>query len=695
MTQIIKKSYCHLCLAHCGIKVTLDDKKIIKIVSDFDDPVSKGYICEKAQKLIGYQHSKDRITEPLKKINGEFVSISWDQAIEEIVDKIKTFKQRDSILYMSPSATEYRSVYKLELMRKLGAKFVTNIFSVEKMYPSFVESTLLHSHVEPDRKNSQVHIIIGQNPWVTQHYPRARKVLLDIKNNPNRKLIVIDPCDTDTTKISDYHIKINPGSDAWVMIALIKLLIDNNYIDFNFINKQTINYDKVLKYFSQINLNECLMICGISYEKLFEIAKLIYLADGGVSLTSGNGICHTPNALANNYLFCLLYLLTGNYQKLGGMITVDSCISQGMISNQYFDEPKIPWGSQKQFAGVTPASAVVDNLYIDEDRHFDCVFIDNTNPVGRFPNSDKLISQLNKIDLVVALDSFYTQSTPFADYILPVPTHLESYEICAMDTTIARLSEPIISTKHPAAERIYEIFLEKLDLLDHKEIKELISLYNSDKIKFVEILAKKFQDKIPIVYYVLYRTVGAHCKNPILSLLWWKIFIVNKETNSIEQALTVADTAIDSINNIGWAKIDTSINNNYKVIDLTGTYLLSSLKSLNLETLNPDYKFMLQCGYRQKDSMNGMIPNINAPLLEVNSEDLRLLGIEDGEQIMLKTESAEIQIKCKADKNLQSRLIRIANHAIINKLSNTKNRDYLNPQYKLVFANIRKINGIG
>jgi formylmethanofuran dehydrogenase subunit D len=71
------------------------------------------------------------------------------------------------------------------------------------------------------------------------------------------------------------------------------------------------------------------------------------------------------------------------------------------------------------------------------------------------------------------------------------------------------------------------------------------------------------------------------------------------------------------------------------------------------------------------------------------------LSLDDNDLVVLETESGEIIIKCHCDKNLQVGLIRIANHAIINKLSTTKNKDYLNPQYKLVFANIRKINGIG
>lgn len=680
-------------MAYCGINVTLDDKKIIKVVSNFDDPVSQGYICEKAQKLIGYQHNKDRITTPLKKINGEFSPISWEQAIGEITDKLKVLKQKDRILYMAPAYFEYKSVYKYELMRKLGAKFVTNVFSMEKMYPKIVEEALLHTHVEPDIINSQVHIVIGQNPWVTQHYPRARKILLDIKNNPDRKLIVIDPCDTDTTKISDGHLKINPGTDAWVMIALIKLLIDNNYIDSDFINLRTKNYNKISQYFSQVDLTECLDMCGISYGQLLEIARIIHQANG-VSIISGNGICHTPNALANNYLFCLLYLLTGNYQKSGGMISINRTINHGMISDHYYIEPTVPWGSQKQFSGVTSASFIVDNLYIDEDRHFDCVFIDNNNPIGRFPDSNKLISQLDKIDLVVALDSFKTISTEVADYILPVPTFLESYEMTASTVAnLARLSEPVLSSEQPTAERIYEIFIEKLDLIDHKTIKKLIEKFSRDKEQFFKILLDKYKNKEPIVYYVLYRTVGLRYKNPIVSLIWWKIFIIFNEKNSIIRALEIADTAINQMDDKGWTQVDLPINTNQEKIDLTGTYLLRSLHSLNSTLTDPNYKFVLQCGYRQKDSMNCMVPNTKIPLLDVNSEDLKSMDIEDGDEVILQTESAEIQIKCKSDKNLQSRLIRITNHAIINKLSNTKNKDYLNPQYKFVFANIRKING--
>ena len=108
--ESIKKSFCHLCLAECGIKITVEDNKFAKISPDFDDPISQGYVCEKSQKLIGFQHNTDRITSPLKKIDGTFVPISWEQAIDEISIRLKPFT----------GTSRGRAQHKLDQRKKRG-----------------------------------------------------------------------------------------------------------------------------------------------------------------------------------------------------------------------------------------------------------------------------------------------------------------------------------------------------------------------------------------------------------------------------------------------------------------------------------------------------------------------------------------------------------------------------------------------
>lgn len=690
MTQIIKKSFCHLCLAQCGIKVTIKDGKFIKIIPDFDDPVSQGYICEKSQKLIGFQHSNDRITSPLKKTDKGFVSISWEQALDEIVVRLREI-DRSKIFYMASAVPGHRSEYTYELVRRLGAKYVSNVYSMEKIYPSMVASMFFGSFPHPDIKNSQAHIVIGQNPWITQHYPRARKILNDLSNDPNRYLIVIDPCQTDTSDMADIYLKLAPGTDAWLLSALIKIMIENDYVNYEFINQQTRNYDKIKTYFSNVDLEECLNICRVPVEQLHNLAKIIN-SSTSVSVNSGNGTCHSLNPFAVNYLIILLYTLTGNYQKVGGMNTMSDPIDPGMISNQYFTETHVPFGNKKQFGGVTSSVLIGDKLYIDDDQKFHCVIIDNNNPVGRFPNSDKFKSQLENVDIVIALDSFKTQSTAAADYILPVKTFFESYEVSTVSNEIAQLSEPILdSTSAKTTIEIYELILEKLSLIDNKELDELKTLFNRNQEKFYDYLFERYNNKIPTVYYTINKVIGDRYKNSVIPIMWWKFFLLSKKKYTTIQSIFLSDKLADELNSTGKVIPNFQSKKTNSIIDLTPGYFLSTLKLNKSQLSDTNYKFILQCGYRKKDAVNNVIPNINHPILEISSLDMLQLSLSDNDMVVLETDSAEIVIECQEDKNLQAGLIRIANHAIINRLTNNKNRDYLNPQYKLVFANIRKI----
>jgi anaerobic selenocysteine-containing dehydrogenase len=495
--------------------------------------------------------------------------------------------------------------------------------------------------------------------------------------------------------MADVHLKLMPGTDAWLLSALIKIMIENNYINYEFINQRTNNYDRIKKHFSNVDLVECLDICGISLEQLHNVAKII-TSSVGVSINSGNGVCHSLQPFAVNYLIILLYTLTGNYQKVGGMNILLDPILPGMISDHYFTETHVPFGKQKQFGGVTSSSLIGDNLYINDDQKFHCVIIDNNNPLGRFPNSDKFKSQLVNVDIVIALDSFKTQSTEIADYILPVKTFFERYEVSTTSNEIAQLSEPIVDSNYAkTTAEIYELILEKLSLVDNKELDKFKSLFNKDQVAFYDCLLERYNNKIPDVYYILNKVIGDRYKDTVISTMWWKFFLLSRKKYTTTQSILLSDQLSDELNSIRKVIPNFKSEKTNNIIDLTPGYLLSALKLEKSLLSNPNYKFILQCGYRQKHTMNGVIPNANEPILEISDVDMLQLSLDDNDLVVLETESGEIIIKCHCDKNLQVGLIRIANHAIVNKLSTTKNKDYLNPQYKLVFANIRKINGIG
>lgn len=680
----VKKSFCHLCLAECGINITVEDNKFIKINPDFNDPVSRGYVCEKSQKLINFQQSDDRVTSPLKKLNGVFVPISWEQAINEISIKLKSCL--DSVMYMAPLSPSYflNTDYSYELMSMLGVKFISNVHSTERAYMLFTHQSFFKSAIYPQRQEAQTLIVIGQNPWITQHYPRARIILKDIKNDPTRNLVVVDPIESETAKIADHHLKLNSGTDAWMLSALIKLLIENDAIDHNFIQQQTQNFDKLKEHFLKIDLDEYLKICGISKEQLMQIVT-IFKTSESVAVDMGNGICHSLFPLANNYLVVLLYLLTGNFQKNGSMQSCETLFRP----QTYMIEPRTPQTNQKQLNGVMPAATIANNL------NFKCVIIDNCNPARRLPNSQKFKNSLSEVDLVIALDSFMTASTTQADYVLPTPTFFERYECVNVehsDNKTIQLSRPVLPTPSFAksSNEIYNLILERLDLIDHQLVNQLIKQYHDAPDEFYDKLIDIVNNGTPILYYVLQKTIGSEYQIPELSIVWSWLFKYNLSIYDLPTAVKTTNEYVTQLDTSGAVQIKNDTKQTH-VIDLCPSFLLTTLKFSQSRLTEPGYSFILHCGYRQKSSLNEVIKNNSDPILEISVDDAAILNLVNNEQVLLQTKLTELKIKCKLVNNMQTGLIRIANHPIINELTFDDNIDYLNPQYKTVFANIRKI----
>jgi len=672
MTTQTHKSYCHLCQALCGVNVTVtDQQKIIRIDPNFDDPISNGYVCEKSQRLIGFQHNKDRVTQPLKKTDTGFEVVSWDEALDDISQRITP----DSAIYMAKTDVEYASLLSYEMIKRLGINYVTNVYSMEKAYPPYVSSTMFGNTAHPDRERSQLHIAIGQNPWVTQHMPKVRTIINDLKKDSDRQLIVIDPCETATTKKADQHIQIRPGTDAWFLSALVKIIIDKDLVDHKFISKYCINFDKIKKHFSKINSDEYAEVSGISLVDIQDLAQKIHTSES-VSILSGNGIDHSLYPLANNYLINLVYLLTGNFQRSGTMLLVNDVINPGMLSDCYFTEDTVPFGNQKQLAGLTNASHVSENIH-----KFDTVIIDNSNPAVRYPDQTKFKEQIKQVGLVVVFDSFMSETAKQADYVLPTPTFLERHEVIANTTKTAQLSFPVVAK--PSGVKlnidILENILKRRNLIDQTIVDHFSNLWLNDQQSFFIELYELYKNKEPMVYYIVYKAVpGFH---PLVAFVMWKLYVATKD---IDQSISLASKLEEE----HYIFFEHAVELKDK-INLAPAPLLFSLK-LNPNNLKDDnFPYVLHCGYRQNTTMNELIKNENKAQVEISQKDADILGIKSGDRRTVVTKTAQVELECLVDNKLQTGLLRITNHAIINLFTSTDNVDYLNPQNKFVFADIK------
>lgn len=195
------KTGCVLCAQNCGLEVLVKEGRMVKVRPDKENPRSKGYVCRKGLNVIYHQYPKDRLTTPLKRIGNRFEPISWNQALDEIADKMKSIVQTHgprSLAYMGGSAQggQFEAAFGLRWLRAMGSQYYYSSAGQEFSGHWWVIGRLFGKQYNlngPDEHESEVLVAWGWNGMMSHQMPRARKVLMEFSKDPDRLLISIDP----------------------------------------------------------------------------------------------------------------------------------------------------------------------------------------------------------------------------------------------------------------------------------------------------------------------------------------------------------------------------------------------------------------------------------------------------------------------------------------------------------------------
>ncbi len=220
MSDEWQKTACIICSVNCGIEVKLDGRHIARVHGDKAHPGSRGYACEKAQRLDHYQNGKHRLTTPMRRrADGSFEPIDWDTAIAEVAAGLMRVRDTHggaSIFYYGGGgqANHLGGAYSRATRTALGSIYTSNALAQEKTGEFWVDGQLFgrpRCHTARDFERAEVAMFVGKNPWQSHGFPRARPILRALSSDPNRALIVIDPRRTETAELADYHFRCVPA----------------------------------------------------------------------------------------------------------------------------------------------------------------------------------------------------------------------------------------------------------------------------------------------------------------------------------------------------------------------------------------------------------------------------------------------------------------------------------------------------
>jgi anaerobic selenocysteine-containing dehydrogenase len=415
------------CYDACGIAVVTRDGAIRHVRGDPDHPVSRGKLCRKCS--IGYNGAfldpGARLTRPLRRVGAKgearFEPVSWDEALAEIAERLRRVEATagaHTILNAHYTGTFSLLAYffPLRFFHRLGATEVdpdTICNKAGHVALEYVYGTSLVGFDPLTARDSACILVWGANPSASA--PHAHDHWLP--ESPAR-VIVVDPVRTPTAEAADLHLQPFPGSDAALAFALLHVIAREELVDVDFVGAHTIGWDELEPLLAGCTPEWGEAATGVP-ARLIEEAAEIY-GRGPSLLWLGQGLQRQRTG-GNVVRACaLLPAVTGNLGKPGAGFLYLNGTESRRIDEAYLAAPHLGSGSPDPISHMDLVRCLEDPVRAQ------ALFCWNINIAASNPQQGRLHEALRRDDLLtVAIDLFPTDTTDFADYVLPSASFLE------------------------------------------------------------------------------------------------------------------------------------------------------------------------------------------------------------------------------------------------------------------------------
>jgi anaerobic selenocysteine-containing dehydrogenase len=426
------KTDCILCVFGCGINAYVEDGRLVKVEGMTEHPLNQGVLCPRGKALVDYVYSPDRLKYPIKKVNGEWERISWDEALDTIAEKLQQIKDkygaRALAIFCGSIGVENNELAAFA-RRFRGAYGTPNFLSVESN--CFRSRILAHQLTfgtflleEPEK--ARCVILWGHDPENSKP-PLASKLYKALDNG--LELIVINPRQTPLAK-RGIHIPIRPGTDCALALGMLNVIISEGLYGKDFVDKHTVGFAQLAEHVKQYPPETVEKITRVPADDIRKIAR-IFATSKSASIVQG--ICTLDqqiNGLQSSRALAILQAITGNIDVPGTWTNVPFP-RLGSLHIKVEEDPigaaEHPlfyrlWGRQSPY-GQTMYFA--DAVLSGKPYPIKALLVTGGNPALTLPDSNRIKQALEKLDFMVVIDLFMTETARTADIVLPACSFME------------------------------------------------------------------------------------------------------------------------------------------------------------------------------------------------------------------------------------------------------------------------------
>lgn len=648
MEKTIKYRTCNICEALCGLAIAVENNQITSIKGDKEDTFSKGHLCPKAYALKDVHEDPDRLKHPIRKVNGEWQPISWEEAFAYTAKQLAGIQQQNGddalgIYQGNPSIHNLGTMlYGPPFVRSLKTKNRFSATSVDQL-PHHLAADAMFGHPNlipiPDIPRTDFWLIFGGNPLVSNGSlmtaPDVGGKLRAIQERGG-KVVVIDPRRTRTAKKADQHLFIRPATDIWLLLAILNRIITT----------KSYQLDRIRDIIDQVQLTQieaaverftpalASTITGIPETEITTLADEYIQASSavcygrlGVSVTEYGSLCHWAINLIN--------ILSGNFDREGGAMFTSSAVSvtNAKPGKQRFGRWHSRVSQFPEFAGELPMSAFIEEMLTPGEGQIKAMITSCGNPVLSAPNGRQIDQALEQLDFMVSIDIYLNETTRHADIILPPATGVETAHLGIFFHNLAvhnsvKYSKPTVE-KEAGAKYDWEIF-SALKLAYEAEVARL----NETDVPQQPV----FDLDTTLTYFLQ--------SSP------YSFEELKKQVHGIDMGPLKSNIAIDKVRTT-----DSKIN------------LFPAIYHETLAQLSPpeiDSEQLSLIGRRDLRSMNSwlhnslrMVKGKEICTAQIHPEDAKLRFIEQGQLITVSTDKGQIQIRAEISDEVGKGIISI------------------------------------
>jgi len=453
---------CNLCEAICGLEIKLENGQIKSIRGDKQDPISKGHICPKAVALQDIYNDPDRLRSPIKKTADGWQKIPWSQAFDEVSSELKHIQHQHgnnavAVYLGNPTVHNLEALlFGPMFFRTLKTKNRYSATSVDQL-PEQLVSLLMFGHSLliplPDLDRTGFHIIFGANPVVSNGSmmtaPGISKRLKAIRKRGGQ-LVVVDPRRTETAEISDLHLFIRPGSDVFMLLAMLQVVFSENLQNPGPVGEFTMGLELIEKLVRDYSPERVTHKTGVKPAVLRTLVRNFCAAESA-SCYGRIGVSTQQFGTLTQWLITVLNIVTGNLDIPGGTMfskPAFEVITAGRAGKKGFADRFSRVRKLPNFMGEFPVATLAEEITTPGQGQVRALVTSAGNPVLSTPNGKQLDAALGGLDYMVSIDIYLNETTRHANIILPPLMGLERshYDIAFQALAIrngAKFSQPV------------------------------------------------------------------------------------------------------------------------------------------------------------------------------------------------------------------------------------------------------------